>query len=71
MVSIIPISEDLELDRDVYATFITKLFSSRRKQLGRIFGRDLEWPDGIEPTWRPEVLTNEQLMRLFEVTSEQ
>ena len=71
MVSISPISEDLELDRDAYATFITKLFSSRRKQLGRIFGRDLKWPDGIEPTWRPEVLTNEQLMRLFEVTSEQ
>lgn len=70
MVSIIPETNTPGLDREAYATFITKLFSSRRKQLGRIFGRDLEWPEGIEPTWRPEVLSNEQLLALFHVTSD-
>ena len=69
MVSIIPIDDGIDLDRDSYATFITKLFSSRRKQLGRIFGREVEWPDGIESTWRPEVLSNAQLLALFEATS--
>ena len=39
--------------------------SSRRKQLGGIFGRGQTLPEDIDPTWRPEVLSNGQLLRLF------
>ncbi|MCH2134604.1 MAG: 16S rRNA (adenine(1518)-N(6)/adenine(1519)-N(6))-dimethyltransferase RsmA [Phycisphaerales bacterium] len=66
MISIEPLTVSSPVDRDRFATFVTTLFSSRRKQLGRIFGRDRTWPDGIDPTWRPEVLTNEQLLALFD-----
>ena len=65
MVSITPLGTPDDLDVDAYAAFISKLFSSRRKQLGRIFGRDRALPDGIDATWRPEVLDNEQLLALF------
>ena len=65
MVALRPIELDQEIDRQAYARFITRLFSARRKQLGRILGRDRVLPDGIDPSWRPEVLTNDQLMALF------
>jgi len=65
MVSITPRPPTEDLDPEAYAEFISTLFSSRRKQLGRIFGRDRTLPTGIDPTWRPEVLDNEQLMALF------
>lgn len=68
MVTITPRDTSSVVDVDGYATFINTLFSSRRKQLGRIFGRDRVLPAGIDPTWRSEVLTNEQLIALFEMT---
>ena len=64
MVSIRPERRD-DVDPDGFARFITMLFASRRKQLGRILGRDVDLPDGIETTARPETLDNEQLLRLF------
>jgi 16S rRNA (adenine1518-N6/adenine1519-N6)-dimethyltransferase len=66
MVSLIPKGTPWPGDREAYARFITGLFAARRKQLGRILGRDRPLPDNIDPSWRPEVLTNEQLLRLFE-----
>jgi 16S rRNA (adenine1518-N6/adenine1519-N6)-dimethyltransferase len=65
LVSIRPRVDVPDCDREGFARFITTLFSSRRKQLGRIFGRDRTWPEGIDPIWRPEVLTNLQLLSLF------
>lgn len=65
MVSITPRDETDPIDRDGFARFISMLFSSRRKQLGRILGRDRELPADIDPSWRPEVLTNDQLLSLF------
>mgnify|MGYP006268563869 FL=1 len=43
-------------DPDRLAAFVHKLFSQRRKQLGAILGRDRDWPEGVEPTLRPEQL---------------
>ncbi|MFW5683144.1 MAG: 16S rRNA (adenine(1518)-N(6)/adenine(1519)-N(6))-dimethyltransferase RsmA, partial [Phycisphaeraceae bacterium] len=43
-------------DPDRLAAFVHKLFSKRRKQLGAILGRDRDWPQGVEPTMRPEQL---------------
>lgn len=65
MVSITPRDMQEPADRAAFARFVTMLFSSRRKQLGRILGRDHGLPEGIDPAWRPEVLSNEQLVALF------
>ncbi|MCH2148835.1 MAG: 16S rRNA (adenine(1518)-N(6)/adenine(1519)-N(6))-dimethyltransferase RsmA [Phycisphaerales bacterium] len=65
MVSLIPKDTPQLHDRTRYARFITELFAARRKQLGRILGRDRQMPAGIDPSWRPEVLTNEQLLQLY------
>ena len=51
--------------RRAFARFITDLFSKRRKQLGAIFGRSREFPDGIDPADRPERLAVSQLIELF------
>ena len=65
MVAIRP-ARRIDVDREAFARFVTMLFASRRKQLGRILGRDVELPEGIESTARPETLDNEQLLRLFD-----
>ncbi len=52
-------------DPGAFARFITDLFSKRRKQLGTVFGRDREWPDGVTAEMRPEALTIEQLVGLW------
>lgn len=52
------------VDREGFARFVTMLFASRRKQLGRILGRDVALPEGIEPSVRPETLDNDQLLAL-------
>lgn len=54
--------------RRAFARFITELFSSRRKQLGRIFGRERDWEslrgEGITPDLRPDALSVAQLLAL-------
>ena len=50
------------------SALLHKLFSQRRKQLGRILGRDTPLPEGIEPTARPEQLSVAQLVALGEQT---
>lgn len=52
-------------DRRAFAAFLQRLFGQRRKQLGGILGRDRAWPNGIQPTQRPEELTLEQIADLF------
>jgi 16S rRNA (adenine1518-N6/adenine1519-N6)-dimethyltransferase len=48
--------------------FAVRLFSMRRKQLKRILGAEVSaWPEGIQPTNRPEQLSPEQIVELWQV----
>lgn len=47
------------------AELCARAFAKRRKQLGAIFGRSLDWPMGIEPRQRAESLTVEQFVALY------
>jgi 16S rRNA (adenine1518-N6/adenine1519-N6)-dimethyltransferase len=53
------------LDLRSFATFITKLFSTRRKQLGGVVGIACVRAAGIEPTQRCERLDIDSLERLY------
>lgn len=55
--------------RSAFAKFVTGLFAKRRKQLGSILGRDREWPDGIEPSMRPEAVDARAMVALWASTS--
>jgi 16S rRNA (adenine1518-N6/adenine1519-N6)-dimethyltransferase len=59
-------------ERRELATFITRLFSGRRKQLGSILGRGptARLPSGIEPGMRPEALTVAQIIGLWRAMHE-
>ena len=52
-------------DRRRFGRFVTELFTKRRKQLGTILGRDVEWPDGVTGEMRTEALEPEQVVELF------
>ena len=52
-------------DADAFGAFVHTLFSKRRKQLGAILGRNRSWPDGIDPSARPESLPIADLVRLW------
>jgi 16S rRNA (adenine1518-N6/adenine1519-N6)-dimethyltransferase len=67
MVAVVPREPRPDLDARRLARFVTGMFSKRRKQLGTIFGRATDWPAGIEPAWRPEALTVEQVVALWRV----
>ncbi len=47
-----------------FARFVTMLFAGRRKQLGSILGRNIQFPDGVSPEMRPSTLTIPQLEEL-------
>lgn len=49
---------------DAFERMLHELFSRRRKQLGSILGREGPWPEGVEPTMRPEELSPETLRAL-------
>ncbi len=51
--------------RDAFARFVSGLFSKRRKQLGAILGRDRTWPEGVDPSARPERLDPATMTRLW------
>lgn len=51
-------------DPKALAETLQRLFSTRRKQVGTILGRDHRLPQGIDPTARPEDLTVEQIVTL-------
>jgi 16S rRNA A1518/A1519 N6-dimethyltransferase RsmA/KsgA/DIM1 with predicted DNA glycosylase/AP lyase activity len=48
-----------------FGEFVHTLFSKRRKQLGAILGRARAWPEGIDPSARPESLAVADLVRLW------
>jgi 16S rRNA (adenine1518-N6/adenine1519-N6)-dimethyltransferase len=52
-------------EADAFGAFVHTLFSKRRKQLGAILGRSGEWPEGIDPSARPESLAIADLVRLW------
>ncbi len=55
------------VDLSRFVTFLSRLFGMRRKQLGKILGRDHDWPDGIDPAMRPDQLHSDQILMLFSV----
>ena len=76
MVAIEPVDDDVKIhdlnaiDRRAFAAFLLRLFQSRRKQLGRILGRHVVLPDGIDAMQRPESLTPRELVVLFRSVGE-
>jgi 16S rRNA (adenine1518-N6/adenine1519-N6)-dimethyltransferase len=48
------------------AKFGQGLFSKRRKQLGSVLGRAVDWPEGVDATMRPEALSVAQFVALHE-----
>jgi 16S rRNA (adenine1518-N6/adenine1519-N6)-dimethyltransferase len=65
MVSILPRSHPEIDDPAAFARFVTDVFTKRRKQLGAIFGRDRQWPEGVTEDLRPEALAVEQVVALW------
>lgn len=52
-------------DPAAFGEFCQRVFAQRRKQLGSVLGRDINWPEGIEPIMRAEGLEPEQIVRLW------
>ncbi len=46
--------------------FAQRVFEKRRKQLGAVLGRGVEWPAGVEATMRAESLSPQAVVELFE-----
>jgi 16S rRNA (adenine1518-N6/adenine1519-N6)-dimethyltransferase len=69
MVSMTPRSRPaVPLERfDAFGRFVQSIFGKRRKQLGSIVGRTTPLPDGIDPTSRPESLSIDDWVRLWNV----
>ena len=51
---------------EAFEAFVSRLFSARRKQIGSTLGRAGPWPEGIEPSMRPEELSPPALFGLFQ-----
>lgn len=64
-VAITPRNEKHQSNTEEFSTFVTELFSKRRKQLGSIVGRETQLPEGIDPQSRPSTLTIDQLEALM------
>jgi len=47
------------------AAFCQRVFMQRRKQLGSVLGREIAWPEGIEPTMRAEQLEPGEIVALW------
>lgn len=64
MVAIEPRTPRPPIDTHRLSAFLHRVFSMRRKQLGRILGDAVAWPEGVTRTMRPEQLSPEQLLVL-------
>ncbi len=64
MVAIIP-HANRPKDPRGFASFVTELFTTRRKQLGGVLGREVVAAAGIEPAERCERLDIDSLQRLY------
>lgn len=64
MVAIEPRLPRPPIDAHRLSAFLHRVFSMRRKQLGRILGDAVAWPEGVTRTMRPEQLSPELLLQL-------
>jgi 16S rRNA (adenine1518-N6/adenine1519-N6)-dimethyltransferase len=71
MISITPRSNRFQGDPELFGAFVRRLFQARRKQLGRILGRDCPLPDGILATQRPDALSVEELISLYQLVEQE
>jgi 16S rRNA (adenine1518-N6/adenine1519-N6)-dimethyltransferase len=69
MVSILRRARPVVGDLEALAALCQRVFGQRRKQLGSILGRGVEFPAGIRPDHRAEELSVEQLVALSKVTA--
>lgn len=53
-------------DLDAFGRFVQSIFGKRRKQLGSIVGRSTPLPTSVDPAARPESLSIEQWVSLWE-----
>jgi 16S rRNA (adenine1518-N6/adenine1519-N6)-dimethyltransferase len=67
MVSITRRGTPLTADPDALSDLCHRLFSQRRKQIGSVLGRQIDWPQGIEGEMRAENLTVAQIVALCDV----
>ena len=65
MVAITPRPDQGIDDAEDLARFTTALFGKRRKQLGTIFGRTTNWPEGVTADQRPEAISVGQIVALW------
>ena len=65
MVAISPRPEHGIDDPDDLASFATALFGKRRKKLGTILGRGINWPEGVTADLRPEAISVGQMVALW------
>lgn len=61
MMSLARLENPATEDAEGLADFCQTLFASRRKQLGSVLGRDVSWPEGVNPEDRVEALAAEQI----------
>ena len=61
--------DPLTRDPAALSALLQKLFTQRRKQLGKILGRDAALPAGVTADQRPESLSVDQLVALAELTA--
>ncbi|MBX3354319.1 MAG: ribosomal RNA small subunit methyltransferase A [Phycisphaeraceae bacterium] len=60
-----PASIGTPAEAEAFASFVTGVFSKRRKQIGTILGRGAQLPPGVEATQRPEELAPETWLALW------
>ncbi len=65
MIAIETLSATRTFDAAQLSAFMHTLFSKRRKQLGSILGRDGVWPEGVDPSMRPEEVSPRQMLALM------
>jgi len=66
-VKVLPKNVNNSIPHAEFAKFVTRLFASRRKQLGSIVGRKLCFPDGVTAEMRPSTLSISQLEELYTI----
>jgi 16S rRNA (adenine1518-N6/adenine1519-N6)-dimethyltransferase len=56
---------DIALDKSKYSSFLHKVFRSPRKKINKVFSKEELIKNNIDENLRPENLSQEELMRLF------
>lgn len=55
----------IELDKDRYSSFLHKVFRSPRKKINKVFSKEKLIINNIDENLRPENLSQDELIRLF------